>query len=84
MVTIVGRRHQVFIPASEFGDGWESVVLVIEGFARGESWNAKARVGPRVSVVKRAATAPLVVRTNQFRQWLKRGGLIYLIGLWWA
>lgn len=88
MVTIEGRRHQVFIPASEFGDGWESVVLVVEGFARGESWNAKARLGPRVSVVKRAATAPLVVTDKPVQAMAEEGwfdilnkALVGLVGM---
>lgn len=35
VVMTEGKRTQVFLPMSEFGNGWEGVALVIEGFAIG-------------------------------------------------
>ncbi|THG22553.1 hypothetical protein TEA_028633 [Camellia sinensis var. sinensis] len=73
VVTIVGRQHQVFILVSEFGDGWESVALVIEGFARGESWVAKTRARTRLSVVKRIATKTLIVMDKPVQAMAEEG-----------
>ncbi|KAI8011663.1 hypothetical protein LOK49_LG06G01422 [Camellia lanceoleosa] len=32
VVTIGKRREQIFIPMSDFGDGWDRLALVVEGF----------------------------------------------------
>ncbi|KAI8025437.1 hypothetical protein LOK49_LG02G02319 [Camellia lanceoleosa] len=32
VVTAGKRRDQIYIPMSDFGDGWEGVALVLEGF----------------------------------------------------
>lgn len=38
MVSIGSRRKQIFISMSTFGDGWEGVALVMEGFKLGDGW----------------------------------------------
>ncbi|KAI7985573.1 Boron transporter 4 [Camellia lanceoleosa] len=38
VVTVGSRRAHIFIPTSEFGEGWGDVALVIEGFGFGDGW----------------------------------------------
>lgn len=38
MVTVASQRTQVFLPISEFGDGWDGLALVVEGFTRRPGW----------------------------------------------
>ncbi|GMP97488.1 hypothetical protein CsSME_00045721 [Camellia sinensis var. sinensis] len=38
VVTSMGKITQTFLSMSDFGDGWEGVALVLEGFAKGDGW----------------------------------------------
>ncbi|GMQ03457.1 hypothetical protein CsSME_00049247 [Camellia sinensis var. sinensis] len=58
VVTSEGKRTQVFLSRSEFGDGWEGVALVMEGFAKGDGWVTK------IDEAKRKTTARRVVMSS--------------------
>ncbi|THG19744.1 hypothetical protein TEA_003209 [Camellia sinensis var. sinensis] len=40
VVTSKGKRTQVFLPQSDFEDGWECVALVLKGFTKGDGWES--------------------------------------------
>ncbi|KAI7996247.1 hypothetical protein LOK49_LG10G02822 [Camellia lanceoleosa] len=41
------RREQIFIPMSDFGDGWEGVALVLEGFGLHNGGPMQGKEGSR-------------------------------------
>lgn len=45
VVTLAGKRTQIYLPMSECGDGWKGVALVIEGFTIGLDGGIEGRWG---------------------------------------
>ncbi|KAI7988728.1 hypothetical protein LOK49_LG13G02381 [Camellia lanceoleosa] len=68
VVTSEGKRSQVFLSQSEFGDGWEGVALVMEGFAKGDGWVTKIDEAKRKTTVRR-----VVMSSVGFGESVERG-----------
>ncbi|KAI8001701.1 hypothetical protein LOK49_LG09G00353 [Camellia lanceoleosa] len=58
VVTSKGKRTQIYLPMLEFGDRWEGVALVIEGFAIGPEGGSKRGEDKGVMIEKRVVPKP--------------------------
>lgn len=57
VVTSEGKRTQTFLPISNFGDSWEGVALVLEGFATWDGWVTRIDADKKAPKGWRVATA---------------------------
>ncbi|KAI7989360.1 hypothetical protein LOK49_LG13G00570 [Camellia lanceoleosa] len=61
IVTTTGqRREQVYVPASAFGDGWDAVALVVDGFGLGVTKASRSIFSLGQTVSTSAADCPPV------------------------
>ncbi|KAI7984015.1 hypothetical protein LOK49_LG15G02448 [Camellia lanceoleosa] len=80
VVQMGDRRSQIFLPQSLFGDGWEGVALVLDGFSMGNGWVTKGQQrrlesGPRwpngnAVVVPGVGEEDVVVRQGSGADWV--------------